>query len=194
MKQRKNMLAMSFVLLFLGGAATDSLGAEREKDEYSGGPAGAASYGVPQIPKIPRVPQTSSYIPTPVKPSVLEIQKELEEIVQIHRSLQAQHRAQVAEIQRITEQAKAHQKLLQNLSPAPGGEEAPAEDMDEAVRRQKILLIKEQARENREAHEEIKKKEAEEGAEEQAAEPDAKAAGAPSPAPGPPQKKKTFWW
>jgi hypothetical protein len=90
-------------------------------------------------------------------PSVTEIQKELQTIVKLHRSLQQQHREQIVEIQRITEQAQAHQKLLKNLADmrktvAPA--DVPA--MDEALRIEKIRLIQEQARQNRVTLEKIR--------------------------------------
>lgn len=201
MRQWKKISTMVLFLSFLTAGIPGARAAEEETEKYTGTTTGKSTFGAPQLPKLPaRPPSTASYIPASAKPSVIEIQKELEQIVQIHRSLEAQHRAQIMEIQRITEQARAHQKLLKDLSAqkARVTASAPAPDIDEAVRLQKIRLIQEKARENRKALEEIQMKE-KEGVEEKISgeptdETDPEKTVTPSPEPDPAKKKKTFWW
>lgn len=134
------------------------------KEENRGAPeptAGAptSSVGVvvplPNTPNIPKIPKT---------PNVIQVQKELQEIVEIQRSIQASHYQQLREIQRITEQARAHQQLLKNLSAsyAPVKPTTGGVDTDEALRLEKIRLIQEQAVKNRKALEAVEKKMAEE--------------------------------
>ena len=196
MRLRKNISIAFLMLLVMAAAAAESPAAEKETKKYPGASEGTASYGVPQLPKLPpRIPTAGYYSQVPAKPSVVEIQKELQQIVQIHRSLQAQHQAEIAEIQRITEQAKAHQKLLMKLSTAPPSPTAQTRDIDEVIRLQKIRLIQEQARKNRAALEEIQKQKAgEEGSGESSGEPGEEKAPPPSAAKDSPKKKTTFWW
>ena len=78
------------------------------------------------------------------------IQRDLEGILRIHRALETQHRDQILEIQRITEQARIHQQILRNLEIAQRAQKVQqAASIDEAVRRQKLLLIREKTRQNR---------------------------------------------
>ena len=103
----------------------------------------------PQIPKISQVPQ----VPKVWDTSITQTQRELEDILRIHQILQVQQQAQLREIQRITEQAEVHQKILNDLGrarPVTGTGETGASEMalEETLRVQKIALIQEQTREN----------------------------------------------
>ena len=157
-----------------------------------------------KAPKVPTVPVPASA----VNPSITEIQKELQSIVQIHRSLQLQHQAQIAEIQKITEQAKAHQKLLKSLSvPVPQVPKAPSSNIDEIIRVEKIRLIQEQAFKNRAMLEKIREQSLQEKHEKLAQaletkeaapseEKSSKGKGAKKTAPAPkeePEKKRSWW-
>lgn len=101
-------------------------------------------------------------------PSLKETQQQLESIIKIHKSLQTQHQREIQEIQKIMEQARAHQKLLRELSeklPTSSVSSAtPGMDIEEAIRIEKIELIKEQTQKNKTAikqmEEEIKKENA----------------------------------
>ena len=97
-------------------------------------------------------------------PTIAEIQQELQNIVQIHQTLQTQQYGQVRELQRIREQTKAHQQILKDLSPAPKIPKTAKEtvarspDMEEILRLEKIRLIQEQTRQNKAILEGIQKR------------------------------------
>lgn len=97
-------------------------------------------------------------------PAMAEIHQELADIIRVHQSLQLQYRDQVREIheiQRITDQARAHQKLLKDLETVRRAQEAnrTMKTLDELVRIEKIRLIQEQTRQNRVRLGEIQKQE-----------------------------------
>ena len=105
---------------------------------------------------IPKLVQVQAPLPKYPDPSIVEVQRQLQDIVQIRQSVQMLQQRDIQEIQRITEQAQLHQRILEDLSAAktPGQNEA----VEEAIRRQKIELIEKQASKNIEILEELKKK------------------------------------
>lgn len=85
-------------------------------------------------------------------PNVAEIQRQLQDIIRIHQSLQAQNASRIAEIQRITEQTRAHQQILQSLQTTQQLQRAQQSTaVDNILRQQKILAIQEQTLKNRAA-------------------------------------------
>jgi len=103
------------------------------------------------------------FLPTHPDPAVAEIHRQLQEILKVHETLRSQFQDQVREIQRITDQARAHQKLLKDLEVArkirpPQGKL----DVEEAVRKEKIRLIQEQTLQNRTYLENLQKNPTEE--------------------------------
>lgn len=148
------------LVLFLGTTllTTNSAGAAKEKK------------AVPSKKKAPPVatePQRAEGSPVAVPdypdPAVAEIHQELADIIRVHQSLQVQYRGQVREIQRITDQARAHQKLLKDLETIRHAQEATraAKTLDDLVRLEKIRLIQEQTHQNRTRLKEIQKQEKE---------------------------------
>lgn len=125
----------------------------------------------------------------PKIPDVVEIQRELQKILEIHRTLQIQHQDQIREIQRITEQARAHQKLLKTLEASRVARTTAPVDLDDFVRLEKIRLIEKEAQKNRASIEEMQKK-AEEG---EKPKKKAEESATPVPAENPKPKKKSFW-
>lgn len=77
-----------------------------------------------------------------------QVQRELQDILQIQQTLQLRQATQLREIQKITEQAKIHQRLLNNLT-TPPSVSPPQRDLEEVLRLQKIALIQKQVQENR---------------------------------------------
>jgi len=114
-------------------------------------------------------PTTVSGLPTTAaSPDVTQLQEELQNILEIHRSIQLQGQNQIREVQRIRDQTEAHQALLKDLTPTrkqtgPVVPEVPqGVTIDEFVRIQKIRAIQDQARENRGVLEEMQKETGEE--------------------------------
>lgn len=102
----------------------------------------------------------SPVVPAPV-PDVIKIQRDLENILQIHRNLEVQKFKQIREITQITEQARIHQQLLKDL--ALTRQVGPARTTEEAIRLQKIQLIQKQAQKNQAVMKKIQEKAAKEG-------------------------------
>lgn len=92
-------------------------------------------------------------------PSILEIQKDLQEILRIHQTLQLQQLEQVREIQRITDQTKAQERLLKDFAAAREARKAARDSalIDEILRLEKLRLIREDVRQNRSRLERIQK-------------------------------------
>lgn len=82
-------------------------------------------------------------------PAIADTYRDLQEVIRIHQLLQAQHKDQLQEIQRITEQARIHQKLLKEMQTARERAAVKPARVDEILELQKIRLIQQQARENR---------------------------------------------
>lgn len=146
---------------------------------------GASSKGGFKLPSLPpNVPPVSKY----PDPSIVEVQKQLADIVKIQQTLQLQQTQQISEIQKIVEQAEVHQKLLGELEKARGNVSGESQ-IDEAIRRQKIQLIEEQAAKNQAALEEMKeKKDAKEKSTEK------KLTAISDKAPSEQKPKKSGWW
>ena len=114
---------------------TASAALEEKKEE---------SNKLPSAPSVHKVPDTA----------VLETQHQLEGIIQVHKNLQLEHQKEIQEIQRIIEQARTHQRLLKELSQEKGLSAGASSsvtkiDLEQAIRSQKIQLIKEQTEKNR---------------------------------------------
>ena len=121
-------------------------------------PAVASNEDKKEANKIPNSPSVQK-VPAP---AILETQRQLEDIIQIHKTLQLGHQKEIQEIQRIMEQARAHQRLLKELAEDKGLSEGASTsvtrlDIEQAIRAQKIQLIKEQTEKNRTAVEMIEK-------------------------------------
>lgn len=117
----------------------------------------------PVVASTPQEPAPPTKISGPryPDPAVAEIHRELEEIIRVHQTLQIQYRGQIREIQRITDQARAHQRLLRDLEAVRLVQQQvqAVKGLDELVRLEKIRLIREQTRQNRTLLEGIQQKE-----------------------------------
>ena len=135
---------LSLSLLFAAGATPRAFAVSQNQEKQDPG----------QIPSPPRVQIPNS--------PVAETQKQLDDIIQVHKTLQLQHQQEILEIQRILGQARAHQRLLKELAEEKGiSGGAPSSvtrlDVEQAIRSQKIKLIKEQTEKNRAAIEDLEK-------------------------------------
>jgi hypothetical protein len=142
------------VLSYLTGQGwAPALAVEEQKKDIPAAKPPLAS-GVPTVPATP--------------PTVAQIHRDLQEIIRIHQMLQAQHHAQIREIHRITEQARLHQKLLRDLTPAQalrtGTAPVKGPNIDEMIRLQKIQLLQQEAVKSRSELEALKKGQAQKAA------------------------------
>ena len=81
-------------------------------------------------------------------PSVTQVQKELENILQIYKTVRAQNLKEIQEIQKVSEDAKAQQKILANLKMPP---------QTSRVQPEKIYSVQEKVSENKVVVEKIPK-------------------------------------
>lgn len=154
---RMKKISLGLVFLFLGLMVAGAGSAETAKAKKK-----AAAKKAPEaVSKLPEKEPSKASEPDYPDPAVAEIHQELADIIRVHQSLQLQYRDQVREIQRITDQARAHQKLLKDLETIRHAQEAArtAKTLDDLVRLEKIRLIQEQTRQNRGRLEEIQKQE-----------------------------------
>lgn len=142
--------------------------------------------------------------PKTVDPAVADVKAELDEIIRIHNVLEKQQRSNVLEIQKIADQAKIHQKLLQQLDTVRRAESAKRRSgVEEVLRIEKIRQIQKTAEVNKayldkiREEEEAAKKKAEAArnkpAEASASVKPAKGPSLPKEEPQPKQKKKAWW-
>ena len=93
---------------------------------------------IPEPPKIVLPPAPPA--PYPVNDEIIKAQKQIQEILKVNESLKSQYFNQAAEIERITEQAKIHQKMLQSVT--------PAELKNDLVAQQKVKIIHDETNKN----------------------------------------------
>lgn len=94
----------------------------RQSDAQSDEPAGEEA-AIPQLPQIPQIPKPvvpqGGFAKNPSIPSlpddIVKIQKEIREITEMNDQLKAKYKEQASEIQKISDQAKIHQRILQEL-------------------------------------------------------------------------------
>ena len=128
-------------------------------------------------------------------PAVADIKAELDEIIRIHDVLERQQRSDVQEIQKIADQARIHQKLLQQLDTVRRAEAAKQRSgVEEVLRIEKIRQIQKTAEVNKAYLDKIR--EEEEAAKKKAQTSEGKPA---KPTEIPPLKKKEepkkkAWW
>lgn len=113
---------------------------------------------VPSLPRIPTIPKTADTgipsIPSiPSKslpnqePEILRIQKQIHDIIKLNDTLKAQYSDQAAEIQKISEQAKIHQKILQDLEKTKS--EMKTTNSESMIVQEKVKLIRKETETNR---------------------------------------------
>lgn len=152
------------ILFCLEPYAAASAAKKVEKAQTQKEPAAAQKESQTKNPVEPLPPPVSAgtplVSPSLPDPAIAEIQKDLREILRVHQLIQKQYREEVREIQRITEQAQAHQKLLQELEAARQIQKVQAGmSPEEFIRLEKIRLIQEETRRNRTMIEEIQRQE-----------------------------------
>ncbi len=143
---KKITLLILFFLVGLGPWVPESFSAENKKRK------------LPSVPEKPIVikPVTLPIPPHIPDPSIAEIQKQLQEILKVHQSLELQRDRELEEIQKIMEQSRIHQQLLKDLAKPAQVKQQPV--LEEALRREKIQIIEKEALKNQSKIEELKKK------------------------------------
>lgn len=139
------MTVCIFMLLFQGSLFS------KDKDQTNKIESYEKPVAPPEIPKlVPNVVQPLE-IPKPVPPITSEdarrVQKQINEIIKVHEQLKSQYQEQAAEIQRITEQAKIHQRILRDLE-EERMKRTDVPDTKEILRQEKIRVIIQETQKN----------------------------------------------
>ncbi|MBI3314289.1 MAG: hypothetical protein HYZ83_08650 [Candidatus Omnitrophica bacterium] len=116
---------------------------------------------VPKVPKVEPVPQVPKPM-IPVKtantkilqlpgidPNVTKLQKEIQDIIKLNEELKNRYKSQALEIQRISEQAKIHQKILEEMNEA--SRKTPVlkpQDTEELLKQEKLRMIRQETEAN----------------------------------------------
>ncbi|MBI2166618.1 MAG: hypothetical protein HYU34_00020 [Candidatus Omnitrophica bacterium] len=110
-------------------------------------PGAKKSQAVKEETPLPQIPD----------PAVAEIHKQLNDIIQLHKTLQLNTRYKVREIQKITDQAEAHRKLLAELEAARAVKRpVNPQSLEDIIRAEKIRQIQIQTVKNRQLLEEVR--------------------------------------
>ena len=121
-------------------------------------PIGSSGTAVPKVPKLaPIVPPA---VPA-ATPSIDRIRQQISDIIRINEDLKMRNRSQIAEIQRISDQARVHQRILADLEAAP--QEAKTEfrssDVGAILKQEKIRMIGDETEKNRQRIDQLKTEE-----------------------------------
>ncbi len=101
-------------------------------------------------------------IPPPVPaaaPSIDRIRQQISDIIRINEELKMRNQGQIAEIQRISDQARVHQQILASLEATPSGEkkELKSSDAEAILKQEKIRLIGDETEKNHQLMDKLKK-------------------------------------
>ena len=149
--------------------ATQATGGASGGGSYSRGPVGVP-IARPIASAVARpVAQASSsarLIPSSIPdPSIVRIQQQINEIMRLNEMLKGRNQSQMAEIQRISDQARIHQKILKNLqveAETEGKEEVKASDAAAILYQEKLRLIRDETETNRKKIQELQEKNSQE--------------------------------
>ncbi len=111
-------------------------------------PEAAAQRSVPRpAPTAQRLPGNAQ---AGAPPSVSDVQRELTELIQLNETIRQTQQGQVKSAQQIIEQARIHQRILDDLNAAdPAVRNVQPTDAQEILRQEKLRLIREQTERNR---------------------------------------------
>ncbi len=113
---------------------------------------------VTPLPSRPYKPvQTAQTVQPPIDISILNLQKQISDIIKLNESIKASQRGQVTEIQKIIDQARIHQRILTELKEGEEKGEVKPADAEALLRQEKVRLIQEQTEQNKEFIDEIEK-------------------------------------
>ena len=95
--------------------------------------------------------------PLATDPEVVRIRQQIQDIIKINDEIKGKYNNQSAEIQRISEQAQIHQRILTDLETAKNVKRTyTPTDATEIVRQEKLRLIEDQTKRNKRTMEKIK--------------------------------------
>lgn len=107
--------------------------------------------------KKPQAAKEEAALPQIPDPAVAEVHRQLNDIIQLHKTLQLQTRYKVREIQKITDQAEAHRKLLAELEAVRAVQRpVKTQSLEDIIRTEKIRQIQLQTVKNRQLLEEVR--------------------------------------
>lgn len=117
----------------LSDNTSDAVSEESEEEEMP-----------PIMPDLPPIPAALSQ-----DPEIIRIRKQIQDIMKINEDLKASYAGQAAEIQRVSEQAKIHQRILQDLEVAKKQQQAARPTSEAFLNQEKIRLIQKETEKNR---------------------------------------------
>jgi len=102
----------------------------------------------------PKAQMNPPIIPaTPQVPDIAQVQRSLQEALKIHQELEQRYGEQLKKMQRIAEQARYHQKIVQTLQ----AQQAPAvAQTEQVIQQEKLRLIAEQTKRHQQFLEQVK--------------------------------------
>ena len=113
----------------------------------------------PEFPEIPSVPTGNTALPQGLQqpipvalsqdPEIIRIRKQIQDIIKINEGLKATYASQAAEIQKVSEQAKIHQRILQDLEAARAQQQMASPSSEAYLNQEKIRLIQKETEKNR---------------------------------------------
>lgn len=117
---------------------------------------------VPELPQIPKIPTGNPVkgIPTKIAgtegvsanlgqdPEIVKIKSQIQDIIKINESLKSNYSEQAAEIQKISEQARIHQRILKDLETAKAQQKAARAGSENFMNDEKIRLIQKETEKN----------------------------------------------
>ncbi len=115
------------------------------------------AYATNPVPSAVKYTKITQVVQPPIDISILNLQKQISDIIKLNESIKASQQTQVGEVQRIIEQARFHQRILTELKEGEEKGEAKPSDAETLLKQEKVRLIGEQTEQNKEFIEEIKK-------------------------------------
>ncbi|MFA5158954.1 MAG: hypothetical protein WC484_00410 [Candidatus Omnitrophota bacterium] len=103
------------------------------------------------------VPMKPGYVPPPPRASVPQIRQEIQKIFELSKKIKSVQSRRSAQFQRVQEQARIHQKILDTLEASQkqtGGQKASAKNA--LLAQEKLRIIHEETRRNAQAIENLK--------------------------------------
>jgi len=115
------------------------------------------AYNTNSVPSAVKYTKIAQAAQPPIDISILNLQKQISDIIKLNESIKASQQAQVGEVQRIIEQARIHQRILTELKEGEGKEEVKSSDAEVLLKQEKVRLIQNETEKNKEFIEEIEK-------------------------------------
>ena len=102
-----------------------------------------------QTPEAANPDEAQEVSTVPAVPEISRVQNQIQKVIQLNETLKTRYHNQAGEIDRISEQARIHQRILNNLTVPPRPSLAPI-DAQEILRQEKIRVISSETQRNQE--------------------------------------------